>query len=56
MTEYIKYPCINTSATIILNISLCMFARYASLRKRALSKINIAYDLFLLFDHFLALC
>ena len=43
-------------ATIIRNVSLFMFACYASLRKRALSKIIIVYDIFALFDHLLPLC
>jgi hypothetical protein len=34
------------SATVFTNVSLCMFASYASLRKRALSKSNIVDKLF----------
>jgi hypothetical protein len=44
------------SATIFRNVSLCMFASYAALRKRAFSKNNIVYQLFMLFDPLLPLC
>jgi hypothetical protein len=44
------------SATIFRNVSLCMSAGYASLRKRALSKSNIVDKLFMLFDNLLPLC
>ena len=43
------------SATIFRKVGLCMFARFASLRKRALSKNNIVYEFFVLFDHLLPL-
>lgn len=38
------------SATTIRKVSLCMFACYTFLLKRALSKFNIVYELFVLFD------
>ena len=43
------------SATIFRNVSPCKFACYASLCKARKNKINIAYELFVLFDHFLPL-
>jgi len=44
------------SATVLRKVSLCKFACYAALRKRALRNSNIVNELFVLFDHVLPLC